>query len=71
MVGEHGGVEAAKSLLYTPGLQYGFTELWKCGRLDITMEALILQQQYSSLFTDQEREIARKRLTDCGYDVEQ
>ena len=69
MVENHGGVEAAKILLHSPGFQYGFTELWKCGCLRLTMEALILQLQYAALFTDEEREIARTRLKECGYDV--
>lgn len=71
MVENHGGVEAAKILLHTPGFQYGFTELWQCGCLRLTMEALVLQPQYTALFTDEEREIARTRLTDCGYEVKQ
>lgn len=70
MVENHGGVEAAKILLHTPGFQYGFTELWKCGCLKLTMEALVLQPQYAALFTDEEREIAKTRLQDCGFDVD-
>lgn len=67
MVTEHGGLRAAKRLLHTPGLQYGFEELWKCGCLDITMENLILKSHWNQLFTDEEKDIARQRLLDCGY----
>ncbi|OGW20223.1 MAG: hypothetical protein A2077_02335 [Nitrospirae bacterium GWC2_46_6] len=70
MVESHGGVEAAKILLHTPGFQYGFTELWQCGCLRLTMEALVLQSKYVVLFTDEEREIARSRLQECGFDVD-
>jgi hypothetical protein len=67
MVANHGGLQAAKILLHTPGFQYGFTELWHCGRLDITMEALVLKPQYADLFTEEEKQIARDRLQECGY----
>ena len=67
MVTEYGGLQAAKQLLHTPGLQYGFEELWKCGCLDITMENLILKSPWNQLFTDEEKDIARRRLLDCGY----
>lgn len=67
MVQDYGGVQAAKKLLHTPGYQYGFTELWQCGHLDITMEALVIQPEYAELFTEEEIQIARKRLEECGY----
>ena len=46
----------------------GYTALWKRRRLDLTVEALILQPQWDKLFTDEERDIARKRLQGYGYD---
>lgn len=70
MVQDYGGVEAAKKLLHTPGFQYGFTELWQCGRLDITMEALVIQPQYAELFTEEEIQTAKTRLEECGYDID-
>jgi hypothetical protein len=70
MVREYGGLQAAKILLHTPGLQYGFEVLWERGRLDLTMEALILKPPWSQLFTEEEKEIARERLKGCGYNPE-
>ncbi len=70
MVENNGGVEAANILLNTPVFQYGFTELWQCGCLKLTMEALVLQPQYAPLFTEEEREIARTRLQECGFDID-
>ncbi|MFB3886122.1 MAG: hypothetical protein ACE144_12915 [Thermodesulfobacteriota bacterium] len=67
MIQEDGGFHTAKTLLHTPGLQDGFQALWEHGRLDLTMEALILRSPWNKLFTDDEKEIARKRLRDCGY----
>ncbi|MBV8450826.1 MAG: hypothetical protein JOZ29_00950 [Deltaproteobacteria bacterium] len=51
MVGQDGGVQTAKSLLATSAPQYGFTELWERGGLDVTMEHLVLQAKWRSLFT--------------------
>jgi hypothetical protein len=67
MIQEHGGFQTAKLLLHKPGLQYGFEELWRRGRLDLTMEALILKSPWDKLFTDEEKEIARKRLVELNY----
>jgi hypothetical protein len=69
MVNNHRGLQAAKILLHTPGFQYGFTELWQCGCLRLTMEALVIQPQFSVLFTEEEIQIAKNRLQECGYDV--
>ena len=66
MVEELGGVATAKELLAAP-VQEGFTTLWEHGRLDLSMEALVLQPQWSSLFTESELAEARRRLSDAGY----
>ena len=67
MLAEHGGVETARRLL--PQMSDGFTELWRRGRLDLTVEALVLQPKWGYLFSDEERQIARSRLRECGMDV--
>jgi hypothetical protein len=67
MLREHGGLQTAKILLHSPGFQYGFEKLWELGRLDLAVEALILKSPWNKFFTDKEKEIARKRLEDCGY----
>ena len=67
MVTEHGGLQAAKFLLQAKELSDGFVALWEHGRLDLTMEALILHSPWRALFSDDERAIAQKRLNDCGY----
>jgi uncharacterized LabA/DUF88 family protein len=67
MVVEHGGLEAAKRLLHAPDVQEGFTRLWECGRLDLTMEALIIQDPWNQLFTAEELAIAKRRLTQHGW----
>jgi hypothetical protein len=67
MVAEHGGLKAAKKLLASNEPSSGFTVLWEHQRLDLSVEALVLRQDYSVLFTDEERQIARARLEEYGY----
>lgn len=66
MVSESGGLAAARQLLHGAPSD-GFTALWERGRLDLTVEALILDSEFSDLFTDDERKIARDRLAEYGY----
>jgi hypothetical protein len=61
-----GGVAAARQLLHGPPSD-GFTALWERGRLDLTVEALILAPAFTDRFTDDERTIARNRLEQYGY----
>ncbi|MBI2909768.1 MAG: hypothetical protein HYX92_19180 [Chloroflexi bacterium] len=67
MVCEQGGLNAAKPLLRAEALSDGFVALWECGRLDLTMEALLLNPKWEALFSDEERAIARRRLSASGY----
>ena len=62
-----GGVKTAKDFLNRPGFGPGFEGLWKQGPLEKTLEYLVLQPRFSGLFTDTEKETARKRLLECGY----
>lgn len=68
MLEERGGLETARQLLYAEGVSDGFVQLWERRRLDLTVEFLILQPQWSGLFTDQERSIARRRLEEYGFE---
>ena len=68
MVTDSGGLGAAKALLRAPDLSDGFTTLWELGRLDLTVEALVVRDPWTILFTDQELAVARKRLSDLGYE---
>ena len=62
-----GGLAAARRLLHTPTVSDGFTALWERGRLDLSVEALVLQERFRNLFTEQELERARERLAEYGY----
>jgi hypothetical protein len=67
MVVDYGGLQAAHRLLMTDEPSDGFTTLWMCGRLDLSVEAVVLKPEFVPLFTDTEREIARNRLAEYGY----
>jgi len=71
MMTELGALGTAKALLHAPGLSDGFTALWECDCLGLTMEALVLRSPWNSLFTEEELAVARKRLTDLGYRVDE
>lgn len=70
MVGELGGVEAARHLLRGRGASDGFTTLWEHDRLNMSVEAFVLLPWYRDLFTEDERETARRRLVDHEFDVD-
>lgn len=67
MVIDHGALEAAKRLLREPEEQSGLTRLWELERLDISVEALVLQERWDTLFSDEERQKARARLDAHEY----
>ena len=71
MVTEHGGVDAAKILINAQEPSDGFTRLWECGRLDLTVEAHAIKPEFANLFTEEERQIARRRLEEYGYQFEE
>ena len=67
MVAEKGGVAAAKQLISKDGGTDGFATLWEHGRLDLSVEAHVLKEEYKELFTDEERKMCKDRLKEFGY----
>lgn len=67
MLEEHGGAETAKRLLSKSEAQTGLFELWELGLLHESMEAVVLQEKFKSLFTDDELAEAHRRLEELGY----
>ena len=70
MLAEHGALSTARKLLASPGVSDGFVALWERGRLDLAVENVILRPEFASLFTDDERELARVRLAEYGRHVD-
>lgn len=68
MLFNYKGLETARILLHSNTVSEGYTALWERGRLDLTVEATIINnEKYYMLFTEQELEICRKRLDDYHY----
>ena len=55
-------VEVGKQLVISGDFQHGICELAKLGRLELTIESLMLQTQFSGLFTQEELSAAAWRL---------
>ena|SRR5665213_490109 len=69
MLHEHRGLETARILLHAPGVSEGYSALWERKRLDLTVEAVIIDRKWETLFTNAERNIARTRLAAYGYEL--
>lgn len=69
MLSEQGGLETARTLLHAATVSDGYAALWERQRLDLTVEAVILDPQWTPLFTNEERRIARQRLAAYGFNV--
>jgi hypothetical protein len=67
MLHELGGVTTARQLVLSPELSQGFTAMWECGRLDLTVEATILQEPWRQLFTEDVLSAAQEKLQELGY----
>ena len=66
MVNEYGGVGACKRLLDSGPVSEGFCRLRALGRLDLSVESIILQEKWSVLFTEAESLTARWRLDNAS-----
>jgi hypothetical protein len=69
MLSEHGGLETARRLVGSRQPSEGFTQLYLKGRLDLTVESLVLEETYRELFTDELLEHARSRLREYGVEA--
>lgn len=62
MLMEHRGLETAQILLHNPTVSEGYKALWERGRLDLTVESLVLEPKWKDLFTEDELHLAKERL---------
>lgn len=72
MVDERGGKQVADELLSSPNqIHDGLVELTLRGKdaLKLTVEYLVLKPEYSSLFTPEQKEIAKKRLLQLNVNL--
>lgn len=68
MIIDKGGLATAKTLINAPNPSDGYTALYLRNRLDLTVEALVIENpKWQSLFMAEELARALKRLNDYGY----
>ncbi len=67
MIEAHGAVDTARRLLATHEIQTGLMRLWEMEALHISMEALIVQERFQTLFSETEIAEAHHRLDELEY----
>jgi len=70
MVNEIGGLATAKQLIRKPGGTEGFATLWEHGRLDLSVEAAVINPEYQSLFSAEEIKLCKDRLLQFNYPID-
>ena len=60
-------LKTARRCLSGSRLSDGFPQLQGCGRLDLSLEALVIDKRFTQLFTDEEANEALTRLLEAGY----
>lgn len=69
MMRRWGAAEAARRLLISGDIQYGFRRLVESGRHDLTIEWSALCPRWQRIFTEGHREAARWRLRQAGIEL--
>jgi hypothetical protein len=69
MISEDGPLVAAHTLLQGPDVSEGFLRLYDAGRLELTVEAVVLDPRWRPLFSEAELAKARKRLAQYHYHI--
>jgi len=68
MLQEKGTIQTARQLINASQPSDGYTRLWELRRLDLSVEAVVHDNvEWHELFTQDELQRCRKRLTDYGY----
>ncbi len=68
MLGNLGAVRTAIRLVTAPKFHEGFTKLWELGRLDLSVEAIVLRSPYNQLFAKEVLNMASEKLKALGYE---
>jgi hypothetical protein len=68
MLSKKGGLTTARDLINSSKPSVGYTNLYQLGRLDLTVEAMIVENaKWHELFTIEEIDKARVRLKQYNY----
>ena len=57
------------SKLVTKEATTGLEKLWEKGRLDLSVEAVMIKNEYRELFDSDVIKICEKKLKSCGYKI--
>ena len=60
-------MKSAHRALSGSRLSDGFNALMACGHLELSLEALVIDKRFTSLFTDEDANEALTRLQQAGY----
>ncbi len=71
MIIEHGIVDTAKQLINASEPSDGYSKLWKLNALQYSIENQIQDKRWKSLFSEEDRLKAKKRLADYGFIVKE
>jgi hypothetical protein len=66
MIRTAGGIGATKQLLQVEDVSTRLAALLTCARLDLSVEAMVLEPAWSALFSEDERSLAQQRLSDIA-----
>ncbi len=66
-VADQDALKQAHRILGGSRLSDGFNQLLAQGQLELSLEALVIDKRYTSLFTDEEANEALMRLLEAGY----
>lgn len=62
MLSKYGTLGTARKLIHAPHVSDGYSKLFMMGRLDLTLEAVMLKPEYANLLTKEELEICASRI---------
>jgi len=69
MEAESGTLGACQRILASDDFVSQMTPLWEKGLLHQTVEAVVLEPEFAPLFSHDEKAVARRRLTELGFEV--
>lgn len=68
MLQEKGAIRTAEELIMRPQVTEGLTRLVIEGRIDLSVEAVVIEGPFHRLFSDEVISMARDRLDELKYD---
>jgi hypothetical protein len=67
---EYGAVAMTHRHLKSKFTSGSFTRLWEMGRLELSIEAIVLRPEFRVLYSEEELTVARERLSNKGFNVD-